>query len=282
MNHFSETTIGPLTRAPVPYKILLVLVYAIMFVYVSIQMIITLRGKNKKRSFNFGFLLICLLWVGVRLIYFVHFLISDPNPSSWWDLANTAAVDIQFAACTFLMLFYTRIMMRMRWQACRKKLSMAVFIINAIFDSFSLAVFVLQQLYVTVFPNPPSPSPSHNVHLFNTNFDDEKLTPSPHSFYDNVPAPAPNDNRFSDALENVYVEAFWTCLCYNHHFNYNLNANRNNETLHTSQFDIAIVLFFKVCLLLWIHLFYSLCVHVSIFSSKYSLRLSESTLYNES
>jgi hypothetical protein len=155
------TTMQPVTNVPVPYKILLVVVYAVLCVYVTVQMIITLLGKNKKRSFNFGFLLICIFWVGVRLVWSIHFLVDDPNPSNYWDLANTAAVDIQFAACTFLMLFYMRMMMRTRWQDWRRRLATLVFVINALFDGFSIAVFILQQLYVTVFPKAPSPAPPH-------------------------------------------------------------------------------------------------------------------------
>lgn len=212
MEYFSETTIMPLKPTPIPYKILLVLVYAVLFACVTVQMVITLRGKNKKRSFNFGFLLICILWVGVRLIYFIHFLVNDPYPSAWWDLANTAAVDIQFAACTFLMLFYISIMIRMRWQKWRKRLSMLVFVINAIFDCFSLAVFVLQQLYVSVFPSPPSPSPNHKGFYLRDEFDNLLLVPSPNPsdidvdeefLTENTPAPAPNDSGFTDALENM-------------------------------------------------------------------------------
>ena len=205
-----ETTVSPVSEPkPIPFKILLVVVYAGLFVYVLTQMILTLRGKNKKRSFNFGFLLICILWVGVRLVYFIHFITYDPYPSNYWDLFNTAAVDIQFAALTFLMLFYLRMMLRMRWQAWRRRLALLVSVINALFDAFSIAVFILQQLYTSVFPQAPAPSPMPDPRALGSegSLEGEGGIASPAFDWvsGSAPAPAPEDDGFSNALEDVFV-----------------------------------------------------------------------------
>lgn len=212
-----HTTMSPADATkPIPYKIMFVVAYSALFVYIFVQIWRTLRGKNKKQSFNFGFLLICILWVGVRLVYFVHFITNDPDPSPYWELANTAAVDIQFAALTFLMLFYVRTMLRMKWQSWRKRLAVLVFVINALFDVFSITVFIVQQLYTSVFPSAPAPSPQDKRWIQ----DDAMLRhPAPSSALDGslrdgagffvvgdaAPAPAPSDDGFSDALGNVFV-----------------------------------------------------------------------------
>ena len=202
-----KTTISPANvHNPIPFKILLVAAYSILFIYVTAQMVLTLRGKNKKLSFNFGFLLICIIWVGVRLAYFIQFLVYDPHPSPIWSLADTAAVDIQFAACTFLMLFYVRMILRMRWQQWRRRLAFVVFIINAIFDVFSVSVFVIQQLFTTPFPKTPSPRPP-DFDFWNN--DDNSPSPQPtwevNDYEGTVPSPAPKDDEFADVLADVYV-----------------------------------------------------------------------------
>eukprot|EP01137_Pigoraptor_chileana_P029035 Opistho-2@13707 len=116
----AEVEVGPTDDMASLEKILnggiLVGLYALPFCYCGFQLGLILYHRHKKASYHTYFLLLCLSWITLRIIFFGIWSHDLGLPDSWAiRLIYWLPLHIQFATFSLLVLFYAQVIHRENW-----------------------------------------------------------------------------------------------------------------------------------------------------------------------
>ena len=103
-------------------QILLLVTYSILLLYVLVQIIFLFVRRHKKLSFHMFFLIICTLWIIIRLTYFIRGLIPhEYNYPSIWIALSWLGLQLQWVMFSFLFLFHIRLLYATQWPELRTR-----------------------------------------------------------------------------------------------------------------------------------------------------------------
>ena len=103
-------------------QILLLVTYSILLLYVLVQIIFLFVRRHKKLSFHMFFLIICTLWIIIRLTYFIRGLVPhEYDYPSIWIALSWLGMQLQWVMFSFLFLFHIRLLYGTQWPELRTR-----------------------------------------------------------------------------------------------------------------------------------------------------------------
>eukprot|EP00455_Lapot_gusevi_P014986 TRINITY_DN17551_c0_g1_i1.p2 TRINITY_DN17551_c0_g1~~TRINITY_DN17551_c0_g1_i1.p2 ORF type:complete len:113 (-),score=12.86 TRINITY_DN17551_c0_g1_i1:69-407(-) len=90
------------------------IMYVLMFVLVSFQLVRIVVFRHKLYSFQVGFLVLCFIWLACRVVFW-FFLDIDGNAAWLVTLVYLFPSVCQIATFSLLILFYAKLVHRHRW-----------------------------------------------------------------------------------------------------------------------------------------------------------------------